>query len=114
MKQIFFYCMFICSAFLYAQESLEKILKDNIVMPIEYCRVLKAGNRDEILKINPKIGEYTEYDFASERDAAWYERGTYRLLELTVSKEDETELRFGLDIVLEAVWTLIKKLYNSQ
>ena len=103
MKQIFFYCMFICSAFLYAQESLEKILKDNIVMPIEYCRVLKAGNRDEILKINPKISEYTPYDFASERDAAWYERGTYRLLELTVSKEDETELRFGLDIVLEVI-----------
>ena len=103
MKQIFFYCMFICSAFLYAQESLEKILKDNIVMPIEYCRVLKAGNRDEILKINPKIGEYTEYDFASERDAAWYERGTYKWVELTVFKEKKTDLRFGSGMVLEVM-----------
>ena len=103
MKQIFFYCMFICSAFLYAQESLEKILKDNIVMPIEYCRVLKAGNRDEILKINPKISEYTPYDFAFERDSAWYERGTYRLLELTVFKEEKTELRFDQTMVLEVI-----------
>ena len=46
------------------------------IMPIEYCRVLKAGNRDEILKINPKISEYTPYDFASEKDAAWYARGS--------------------------------------
>ena len=103
MKQIFFYCMFICSAFLYAQESLDKILKDNIVMPIEYCRVLKAGSRDEILKINPKIGEYTEYDFASERDAAWYERGTYKWVELTVFKEEKTELRFDQTMVLEVI-----------
>ena len=106
MKQIFFYCMFICSAFLYAQESLEKILKDNIVMPIEYCRVLKAGNRDEILKINPKISEYTPYAHEYDRYSYWYEIGTYSLMELTISKsnaQQRTELRFGQTMVLEVI-----------
>ena len=106
MKQIFFYCMFICSAFLYAQESLEKILKDNIVMPIEYCRVLKAGNRDEILKINPKISNYTPYAHEYDRYSYWYEIGTYSLMELTISKsnaQQRTELRFGQTMVLEVI-----------
>lgn len=68
--------------------------------PIEFLEILKSEDRNTVLNFNPDIIKNTEYDFAYERNTAWYEPGTFCYLFLT-KKENEIELGRGLYINID-------------